>query len=108
MSFPGFRMDNTRACFHAGGKYWLRKATLNTFVRTVMARLVRCLRSLFGIQFGPRDLPALSLLMACGTSERLVNVDARKPCARNRFEKWEPGSQRRTFAEPVGRDMRIG
>jgi hypothetical protein len=47
-SFPGFSMDTTQACFHADGKYCLRKTVLNTFIRKVIARLGRCLRTLFG------------------------------------------------------------
>jgi hypothetical protein len=34
-SFPGFGMDTIRACFHADGKYYLRRTALNTFVRKV-------------------------------------------------------------------------
>jgi hypothetical protein len=37
----GFSMDTTRACFHADGKYCLRRTALNTFVRKVIARLGR-------------------------------------------------------------------
>jgi hypothetical protein len=71
-SFPGFSMDTTRACFHADGKYCLRRTALNTFVRKVNALLGRCLRALFVIPFWPGALPTLSPLMACGTSEGLV------------------------------------
>jgi hypothetical protein len=36
-SFTGFRMETTPACFHAGGKYCLRRTALNTFVRLSLA-----------------------------------------------------------------------
>jgi hypothetical protein len=72
-SFPGFRMDITRACFHAGGKYCLRKTALNNFVIKVMALLGRCLNAHFGTPFGHRALPTSSPLMASWTSEELVN-----------------------------------
>jgi hypothetical protein len=70
--FPGFSMDTTRACFHADGRYFLRRTALNTFVRKGIARLGRSLRALFSIPFGPGALPTLSHLMACRTSEGLV------------------------------------
>jgi hypothetical protein len=73
-SFPGFRMGNTRACFRTGGKYCLRRTALNTFVRKVIARFGRCLRTLFGTPFGPGALPTLSPLMALTISEGVVNV----------------------------------
>jgi hypothetical protein len=53
-SFSGFSMDTTRACFHADGKYCLRMTALNSFLRKVIARLCRCLRTLFDIPFEPR------------------------------------------------------
>jgi hypothetical protein len=52
-SFPGFSMDTTRSCFHADGKYCLRRTALNTFVRKVIARLCRCLRTLLVCRSGP-------------------------------------------------------
>jgi hypothetical protein len=70
--FPGFSMDTTRARFHAGGKYRLWRTASNTFVRKVIARLGRCLRSLFGIAFGPGVLSTLIPLMAYRTSGCLV------------------------------------
>jgi hypothetical protein len=36
-SVPGFSVVTTRACFHAGGKYCLRRTALNTSVRKVIA-----------------------------------------------------------------------
>jgi hypothetical protein len=66
-SFPGFRMGSTRACFHTGGKYCLSGTALNTFLRKVIARFGRCLRTLFGIPFGRGALPTLSPLMALMT-----------------------------------------
>jgi hypothetical protein len=78
-SFPGFSMDTTRACFHADGKYCLRRTSLNTFVRKVIARLAGCLRTLLGIQFGPGALPTLSPLMACigPSKDWLISVHLR-------------------------------
>jgi hypothetical protein len=73
-SFPGFRMGNTRACFHTGGKYCLRRTALNTFVRKVIARFGRCVRTLFVIPFGVGALPTLSRLLALMTSEGVVNI----------------------------------
>jgi hypothetical protein len=62
-SLPGFRMGNTRACFQIGGKYCLRRTALNTFVRKVIARFGRCLRTLFGTPFGPGAFSTLGPLM---------------------------------------------
>jgi hypothetical protein len=72
-SFPGFRMDITRACFHAGGKYCLRRTALNNFVIKVMTLLGRSLSACFGTPFGPGALPTLIPLMASWTSEGLLN-----------------------------------
>jgi hypothetical protein len=72
-SFLGFSLGITRARFHTGGKYCLRRTALNAFVRKVIARLGRCLRTLFGIPCGPGALPTLNASMACRTSEGLVN-----------------------------------
>jgi hypothetical protein len=69
-SFPGFRMETTRACPYAGGKYCLQRTALNTFVRKVIARFGRCFRT----PFGPGALPTLSPLIACRTSEGLINL----------------------------------
>jgi hypothetical protein len=71
-SFPGFSMDTTWACFHAGVKCCLRKTALKIFVKKVIARFCWCLRSLFGILFGSGALPTLIPLMACRFSDRLV------------------------------------
>jgi hypothetical protein len=59
--------------FHGGGKYCLLRTALNTFVRKVIARFGRCLRTLFRILFGPGALPILSRVIAYSTSEGLVN-----------------------------------
>jgi hypothetical protein len=72
-SLPGFSKDTTRASFNADGKYCLRRTTLIRFVRKVIARFGRCLKTLFGIFFGPGALPTWRPLMACWTSEGLVN-----------------------------------
>jgi hypothetical protein len=72
-SFPVFRIETTRACFHAGGKYCLRRTTLNTFVKNVIPRFGRSFKDLFVIQFGPESLPTLTLLKACTTLEGLIN-----------------------------------
>jgi hypothetical protein len=67
-------LGTTPAYFRAGGKYCLRRTALNTFVRKVIARFGRCLRTLFGTPFGPGALSTLSPLMACKTSEGAVNA----------------------------------
>jgi hypothetical protein len=65
-------MDTTGACFHAKGKYCLQRTALNTFVTKVIVRLGGCLRTVFGILFGPEALPTLSPLISRRTSEELV------------------------------------
>jgi hypothetical protein len=73
-SFHDFGMVTPPACFHPGGKYCLRRTALNTFVRKVVARLGRCLRTLFVTTFGPGELRTLSLLMIFRTSDGVINV----------------------------------
>jgi hypothetical protein len=82
-SFLGFSMDTTRACFHAYGKYCLRRTARNPFVRKAISSYLklsqaissfdRCLRSLFGIPLGPEALPPMSPFTACRISEGLVS-----------------------------------
>jgi hypothetical protein len=73
-SFLGFSMGTTTACFQPGCQYCVHRTPLNNFVRKVMARLGRCLRTLFGIPFGPGALPSFSPMMACRTSVGAVNI----------------------------------
>jgi hypothetical protein len=53
-SFPGFRMDITQACFHAGRKYCLLRTALNSFVIKVIGILGTCLSARFWTPFGLR------------------------------------------------------
>lgn len=47
---------------------------LRIFVRKAIARIRKCLRALFGIEFGHGILPNLSPFMACKTFDELDNV----------------------------------
>lgn len=69
-----FRVDTTRACFHAGGKYFLRRTALNTSVKKDITSLGRYLRIHFVIQFGPGAFQTFSLFIPCRIAEGFVGV----------------------------------
>jgi hypothetical protein len=51
-SFPGFRMENTLACFHSAEKCWMERIALKSLTREI-ARDGSCFRVLFGIPSEP-------------------------------------------------------
>jgi hypothetical protein len=58
-SFPGFRIENTRACFQDAGNYCIRRIALNNTTRRETTLSVRCFKALFGIPSEPETLPNL-------------------------------------------------
>ena len=56
-SFPGLRIEITRACFHTVGKWWVRRTALKIWAKMDTARRGSCFKALFGIPFGPWTWP---------------------------------------------------
>ena len=73
-SYPGFRMEIMRVCFHTAGMCWARRAALNMALSEGTARCGRCFKALFGIPFGSGALLTFRPRMASCTSAESINL----------------------------------
>jgi hypothetical protein len=78
-SLPGFSMETTRTCFHAVGKYCLRRTALNTRGKCY-SMVGRSLRALFWTPYRTGALPALFSSTTYRAPENLVNFSSFGGC----------------------------
>ena len=67
-SFPGLRREITRACFHAWGKWWVRRTALKIWARKEIRSLGKML------QCPVRDTVRASSLADLETPDGCVNL----------------------------------